>query len=77
MNLHPVIILTPEKKEWIFLFSSFYQTILPIGLMLVLSFQLPWSALLIPIHMLLFPHDIRANLSIMEDVLRNLLQKKH
>lgn len=77
MHLHPVIILTPEKKEWIFLFSSFYQSLLPISLMIHMSFRLPWALLLIPVHLLLFPHDIRANVSIIKDVVRNLLKKSH
>jgi 4-hydroxybenzoate polyprenyltransferase len=76
MQLHPVIILVPEKKEWIFLCLSFYQTILPLGLMILMSVQLPWVLLLIPIHILLFSNDIRANLSITEDVVRNLLKKR-
>lgn len=75
MQLHPVIILTPEKKEWIFLFSSFYQSVLPISLMILMSIQLPWTLLLIPFHILLFSNDIRTNISIIEDVVRNLLKK--
>lgn len=74
-HLHPVIILIPEKKEWIFIFSSFYQTILPLGLMMLMSLQQPWMLVLILIYISLFSNDIRTNLTIIKYILRKSLKK--
>jgi hypothetical protein len=65
---HPVLILCPSEKTWHFLMASFYQTFLPFSMLIALSAQNSWIAILLPIFAVLFPVDLKDNLFWMKSI---------
>jgi 4-hydroxybenzoate polyprenyltransferase len=56
-----VLILVPEKGSWTIFMASFYQSVVPLTLIIILSIQVPVFLILIPVYLLLFPNDLRMN----------------
>jgi hypothetical protein len=63
-NMSNAIILVGDDKPWIFLMGSFYQSLWPILLIVLLGLKIPSFFILIPIHFLLFPQDFLSNFNI-------------
>ncbi|TXE12205.1 UbiA family prenyltransferase [Algoriphagus aquimarinus] len=56
-----VILLHPIHPNWNILMATYYQVLLPIGLLGMLGAYYSWVYLLIPIFVLIFPNDIIRN----------------
>ncbi|SFB20088.1 UbiA family prenyltransferase [Algoriphagus aquimarinus] len=60
-NVPFVIILHPPQPDWNILMATYYQVLLPIGLLGMLGMYHSWVYLLIPVFVLIFPNDILRN----------------
>jgi len=67
-SITQVLILVPEKGSWTFFMSSFYQTVVPLTLIILLSIQKPVFLILIPGYLLLFPNDLRMNYALVRSL---------
>jgi 4-hydroxybenzoate polyprenyltransferase len=56
-----VVLLQPIEPNWNILMATYYQVLLPIGLLGMLGVLHPWVYLLIPAFVLVFPNDILRN----------------
>lgn len=71
-----VLILVPEKGPWTFFMASFYQSVVPLTLLIFLSIQAPIFLILIPVYLLLFPNDLRMNFRFVRSLAYHLKKKE-
>lgn len=68
LGIQLVLVLHPEQPNWNILMASYYQVLLPVGLICLLAINHPWVYLLVPIFILLFPNEILRNLTLLKSL---------
>lgn len=71
-----VIIIPPFNKPHHIIMSSFYQVFLPLSLLLTASLEYPFVLILVFIHVLIFPGNIKIIISEVISILRIITLKK-
>lgn len=71
-GINHVVLLHPIHPNWNILMATYYQVLLPIGLLVMLGEYYSWVYLLIPVFAVVFPNDILRN----SGLIQNLFQSK-
>lgn len=75
LHVVSVIIKTPENSDWQFFMSSFYQTVVPISLIILLAELDFYLIFLLPLYLFFFHYDIKRNAGYVIALSRLILKK--